>query len=160
MQENRKNFKPWAVETVYNLQEGSCAKCDRPLILGYHKHHKNGNPLDNSIENLVLYCPRCHDSEKWNTLQSKKEAHIDELNSLIQKGIEGGIAGAVLDKLLDAIKLALSLERQVNESDMEQPPTSVKIQYSEAIAEFNLKEYVNGVKVGIALQLQDKKVKK
>jgi hypothetical protein len=145
----RKDFEPWKVEVVYKQQDGICAKCGNPLIAGFHRHHKNGDNTNNSIENLELFCMTCHGSEKWNTLQQQKEKHIGELNNLIQKGIEGGVAGAVLDKLLDAIKLALSLERQVNGLEVEEVPASVKTEYSQAIVEWNLKEWERGVKEGL-----------
>ena len=145
----RKEFEPWKVEIVYKLQDGCCVKCGNTLLAGFHRHHKDGDNTNNAVENLELYCMVCHGSEQWNTLQEQKKKHIGELNSLIRKGIEGGVAGAVLDKLLDAIKLALSLERQVNGLEVEEVPASVKTEYSQAIVEWNLKEWERGGKEGL-----------
>jgi len=145
----RKDFSMWKVEEVYKLQDGCCKKCGNTLTMGFHRHHIDGNKSNNSIENLELLCMTCHGSEAWNTLQKQKEQHIKELNELIKKGIEGKVAGVVLDKLLDAIKLALTLERQVNGLEVEEPPVNVKSEYSQVVIEHNLREWERGVKEGI-----------
>lgn len=43
-----------------------CVRCnisdfDAPI----HKHHKNGNHYDNSIENIILLCANCHMTLHW-----------------------------------------------------------------------------------------------
>ena len=150
----RKNFTIKVINEVYEEQGRCCNKCGRSLLEGFEVHHKNGDSSDNSIENCELLCSMCHDAEKYNTLQEQKKATIGEIATLIQKGIDGQIAGALADKLLDAIKLKLSLQKQVYSDVLMEAPATSRIEYSEAIAEYNLKEYIRGVKDGIMKALE------
>jgi hypothetical protein len=41
--------------------EGNCEKCEDSLRgLTAHIHHKNGDPSDNRMSNLIVLCPNCH----------------------------------------------------------------------------------------------------
>ena len=41
--------------------EGRCEKCDNSLgNVTPHIHHKNGDPKDNNLSNLIVLCPNCH----------------------------------------------------------------------------------------------------
>ena len=49
----------------YNLLEYKCSECGcngewRGKILALQLHHKDGNRLNNTIENLTYLCPNCH----------------------------------------------------------------------------------------------------
>ena len=49
---------------LLEFQKGNCWKCKKSFKqMGVRKitHHKNLNPKDNRIVNLVLVCPNCHD---------------------------------------------------------------------------------------------------
>lgn len=49
---------------LLEFQKGKCWKCKKSFKqMGVRKilHHKNLNPKDNRITNLVLVCPNCHD---------------------------------------------------------------------------------------------------
>ena len=145
----RKNFSIKTINEVYEEQGRCCSKCGRSLLEGFEAHHKNGDSSDNSIENCELLCSMCHDAEKYKTLQDQKKATIGEITTLIQKALDGQVAGALMDKTLDAIKLKLSLQKQVYSDVLMEAPATSRIEYSEAIAEYNLKEYVRGVHDGL-----------
>ena len=60
----RKSVRTSDRKHLLKVQNGKCAKCKksfkqmrvRPIL-----HHKNLNPKDNRITNLMLVCPNCHD---------------------------------------------------------------------------------------------------
>lgn len=58
-----------------------CEKCKfsewqgQPILL--ELHHKNGNPIDNAIDNLLLLCPNCH--AQTDTFCKRKDNQVDEL---------------------------------------------------------------------------------
>ena len=155
----RRNFSIKVINEVYEEQGRCCNKCGRSLLEGFECHHINGDSSNNSIENCELLCVRCHDAKQWETLQEQKKLTIGEIATLIQKGIDGQIAGALADKLLDAIKLKLSLQKQVYGDVLMEAPATSRIEYSEAIAEYNLKEYIRGVHDGVlkGIELREEK---
>lgn len=144
----RKNFSTKVIEEVFEEQGRCCGKCGNSLLNGYHAHHKNGKPEDNSKENCQLLCRGCHGGEQYQTLQAKKKLVIEDIDSLVETGINGKASGATLDKLLDAIKLKLSLLRQVHEDDILQVPNSVKLETYASVMEHGLREYEKGFKNG------------
>ncbi|MGB9855828.1 MAG: HNH endonuclease [Caldisericum exile] len=144
----RRNFKKWVVDVVYENQSGLCIKCGRSLEAGLHKHHIDGDASNNSVENLQLLCPQCHRSEQWVTLQKQREKHLTQLDNLIDSAIAGEVNGAVIDKLVEAIKLSLSIENKLY-GDVELPPISVRLQSNMLIQEMLLKEYKRGFEEGI-----------
>jgi hypothetical protein len=146
----RKDFPQWKVEIVFRMQDGVCSRCSNPLAAtGFARHHKDGDNSNNSVENLELLCPSCHHSEQFKTLQLQKEKHLKELETLTAKGMQGEIAGAVLDKLLDSIKLALSLERQLYGTDIEEPPVAIRTENYLTSSGLLMKEYERGFYVGL-----------
>ena len=155
----RKNFTKKVIEEVYEENNGQCMKCGKSLLGGFIADHLNGDRSDNSKENCRLLCAMCNYGEQWNTLQKQKIEVIGKLRDLIQKAIDGQIAGALMDKTLDAIKLQLSLQKQVYSDVLMEAPATSRIEYSEAIAEYNLKEYVRGVKDGVlkGIELREEK---
>ena len=49
---------------LLEFQKGKCWKCKKSFKqMGVRAilHHKNKNPKDNRIVNMVLVCPNCHD---------------------------------------------------------------------------------------------------
>jgi hypothetical protein len=154
MGKERKNFSIKVIEEVFEEQGRCCAKCGESLIGGFEAHHKDANSSNNDKENCELLCVRCHDAKLWETLKLQKEESIGQLRVLINQAIEGKMAGAVIDKVLDAIKLKLSLERQTSEVVLMEAPATSRIEYSEAIAEYNLKEWLRGMHEGFILGVE------
>ena len=100
----RRDFPKWKVELAYIAQDGVCARCGRPLDRGFHRHHKDGNPMNNSLENLELLCPECHyatfghEGEK-NPLEEHRNLErkiLERLDDLIGKALDGQVSGAVM----------------------------------------------------------------
>lgn len=146
--DKRKNFSTNTIEEVYTEQGGVCANCDRSLFGGYHAHHKNGNNFDNNIENCQLLCISCHGGKQYITLQEQKKVTITDLDALIKTGIEGKASGATIERLLDAIKMKLSLERQLLQEEPLQPPAAVKAETYITVMEHGLRKYEEGYRVG------------
>lgn len=144
---NRKDFKKWAVETVWDTQQGLCIKCGRSLEQGFHKHHLDGDSSNNSIENLQLICATCHGSEQYKTLQNQRIKHLKQIDSLVDLASTGEVSGAVIDKITELIKLGLSLENKVY-SDIELPPVNIRLQYNTLFQESLLREYKKGYEDG------------
>jgi len=138
----RKDFEPWKVEEVYRLQDGVCKKCGRPLVYGFHRHHTDGDPSNNSVENLTLFCSRCHDAKAYSTYISKKKKALKDIDAVIKKGVKGELSGTALDKLTDAVKLSLSLVDQIHGLDREKAPASVRMENYLVSSDILLKEYI------------------
>ena len=150
----RRDFEPWKVEEVYKIQDGCCKKCGKPLAsTGFQRHHKDGNNANNSVLNLELYCPRCHGSEAYATFVKQMREQYDNVNKLIQKAEDGTVAGTIVDKTLDAIKLALSLNTQLNGYEVEKVPASVQAQQylesSRALLEQHEESLKQGIQIGL-----------
>jgi len=150
----RKNFSIKTINEVYEEQGRCCNKCGRSLLEGFRVDHKDGDCSNIEKDNCQLLCARCHEGRQWETLQQQKKATIGELTALIQKAIEGNIAGALMDKTLEAIKLKLSLEKQVADLTLMEAPATSRIEYSEAIAEYNLKEWLRGIREGFVMGVE------
>jgi hypothetical protein len=144
----RKDFKKWVTDIVYEQQQGLCAKCGRSLEQGFHKHHKDGNASNNSVENLELLCPECHGGEQYKTLQQQRIKHLQQIEDIIELASSGEVSGAVVEKITELIKLGLSLENKVY-NDVELPPINVRLQSNIAIQQLLLKEYQKGFEDGI-----------
>ena len=60
----RKSVRTSDRKHLLDYQNGKCGKCKKSFKkMGVRKivHHKNLNPKDNRIINLILVCPNCHD---------------------------------------------------------------------------------------------------
>ena len=157
-QETRKDFKPWAISIVYDLQMGSCFKCGKPLGKHFHKHHKNGDHSDNSIENLELHCPSCHSGEAYKTHIAQKKLALGNVEALIDKSIKGEVSGAAAEKAIEAIKLQLSLIEQCYPAELEELPVEIRTRNYLMGSGLLLKEYEKGVregiKMGVAIEIE------
>jgi predicted HNH restriction endonuclease len=51
---------PSALEQALARSGGSCERCRRGLHGRYHIHHKDMNPHNNELSNLLVLCPNCH----------------------------------------------------------------------------------------------------
>ena len=155
----RKFFEDWKVTQVYLAQEGVCARCGAPLEHGFHRHHKDGNPANNSIENLELLCPRCHyatfgaEGEKnpWEEHKKLEEKMLQRVDEIIGKAVEGKMSGAVVDKILEAIKLELSLSRSINRinEELEKVPPSIAIMKKLYETRILQETYLEGFRDGV-----------
>lgn len=58
----------------------SCENCNKPLIGEItpkaNIHHKDGNPVNNNINNLVVLCPNCHSIADMSIPKKKKAKKI------------------------------------------------------------------------------------
>ena len=60
----RKSVRSSDKKHLLEFQKGKCWKCKRSfkqMGVRHILHHKNLNPKDNRITNMVLVCPNCHD---------------------------------------------------------------------------------------------------
>jgi len=157
----RRDFPKWKVELAYIAQDGVCARCGRPLDRGFHRHHKDGNPMNNSLENLELLCPECHyatfghEGEK-NPLEEHRNLErkiLERLDDLIGKALDGQVSGAVMERLLEAMTMQLKLSRRINklDEDLEKPPAII-IAQRRMIERGLLEEaYMEGFKAGVEM---------
>ena len=148
-QETRKNFPTKIIEEVFEEQGRQCAKCDKSLLYGYHAHHMDGNNSNIQKENCQLLCPGCHGGEQYKTLQEQKKTAINDLDKLILTGTENKASGATIEKLLDAIKMKLSLQRQVMDDPPLEVPSGVKAETYITVMENGVKEFEKGLKLGL-----------
>jgi len=144
----RKDFKKWITDIVYEQQNGLCSKCGRSLEQGFHKHHKDGDASNNSVENLELLCPECHGGEQYKTLQQQRIKHLQQIEDIIGLASSGEVSGAVVEKITELIKLGLSLENKIY-NDVELPPVNIRLQTNIAIQQMLLKEYQRGFEDGL-----------
>jgi len=147
----RKDFEPWKVEVVFRLQDGVCFKCGKSLANGFHRHHLDGDPSNNSIENLRLDCPSCHGSEAYQTLIKKKKKFLQDIDNLLKSALTEKTSGTLIDKLTDLIKLGLSLNNQVYGIEIERPPVSIRLENQLLASGLLQKEYEKGLHKGIEL---------
>ena len=111
MKKERKDFPEWMVTRKFIEQDGVCGNkyCNNPLSNGFHRHHKDGDPSNNSYENLVLLCPECHYALKaeqtkgHNPLKAHRELQRKAIEGILRAiGLveQGKLSGASLERLL------------------------------------------------------------
>lgn len=84
--EARKTF--WA---HHDKEEYECPKCGRPDLryysgtvdtihfpVGFHVHHKDGDPTNNDLENLVALCPTCHKLIEHGSVRKDEQQNLRE----------------------------------------------------------------------------------
>lgn len=107
MEKVRKDFPQWMVDRKYIEQDGVCAKCGNPLTNGFHRHHKDGNPANNSYENLALLCIECHFAtfkKEENPLERHRELErqvMDTIQQALAMTLEGRMTGSTLERVLE-----------------------------------------------------------
>jgi len=154
-QKDRKMWKKWAVDAIYEMQEGVCSNCGAGLEqTGFHQHHKNEDHSDNSLENLVLLCPRCHhatfggDKNPYTAQQEQEGRILEKLNILIEQALDPNtkVSGASMEKLVDAMGLSLKVSRSVTDVDYgrQYTPAAVKLQRKMADQEAQAESYMAG----------------
>ena len=155
MESIRKNFPKWKVEAVYYAQDGVCARCGGSLEKGFHRHHKDGNPMNNSIDNLELLCPECHRATLGDEIEKHRQMEariLEKLNTLIDYAFEGKLSGAQVERLLEAMKLALKISRKQAKYDegLETPPASIvllrKLKETKILQDIYLEGFKDGVR--------------
>jgi len=76
---------------------GRCEKCGKDLQ-GIHPpvHHKDGDPSNNDLSNLIALCPNCHSKIGLHeSLKPKREKSFDEEFTERMKELDNGITGLV-----------------------------------------------------------------
>jgi hypothetical protein len=151
----RRDFPQWKVELAYFAQDGVCARCGNSLEHGFHRHHKDGNPANNSLDNLELLCPECHRAtlgEAYRRHREQEEKALNYLNKLLDECLNGRLSGSTVERLLDAIILSLKISRSLNKLDegIESPPPTIallkKLQEARILQETYLEVFKEGVK--------------
>jgi hypothetical protein len=151
----RKDFPEWKVEQVYIAQDGACLRCGNSLEHGFHRHHKDGNPANNSIENLELLCVECHRATLGDSIiehRKQEERALNYLNKLLDECFAGKISGAVVERMIDAITLSLKVSRNLNKIDegIESVPASIalikRMQETKILQEAYLEGFKDGIK--------------
>ena len=157
-QEDRKDFSQWQVAIAYNLAEGLCKKCGKPLGKYFHRHHIDGDHSNNGTENLELYCASCHAGEAYKTHIAQKKLALGNVEALIDKSIKGEVSGAAAEKAIEAIKLQLSLIEQCYPAELEELPVEIRTRNYLMGSGLLLKEYEKGVregiKMGVAIEIE------
>lgn len=145
----RKSFEPWKVSIVHNMQEGICRKCGRPLGKKFHRHHKDGDNSNNSLDNLELYCASCHGGEAYTTHIKQKKAIIGNIGLLIEGLNNKTISGSAGQVELESIKLKLKLIEQCYPHDLEELPVEIRVKNYLVGSGLLLKEYEKGYREGM-----------
>jgi hypothetical protein len=161
MSSDRRDFPRWKVEQVYIAQDGVCARCGSSLEHGFHRHHKDGNPLNNSIENLELLCPECHRATLGDAIinhRKQEEKILNDLNRLIDECFAGRLSGAVVERLIEAMKMSLKISRSLNKIDqgIESPPASIALLKRMQETKMLQEAYLEGFKDGVRWILSNK----
>jgi len=155
----RRAFKEKNVQIVYELQDGVCADCGKSLAYGFHRHHKDGNPTNNAIENLVLLCPECH--LKTLGLKDKyaelERSLLDDLKLVIEKGLTKELSGATLERIEDAMKMMLKISYDLYRKPLrpEMPPITIeainRLTETGVLTKFYLEGFKAGLKAAIEM---------
>jgi hypothetical protein len=158
----RRDFPRWKVEQVYIAQDGVCARCGSTLEHGFHRHHRDGNPANNSIENLELLCPECHRATFGEAIinhRKQEEKILNDLNKLIDECFAGRLSGAVVERLIEAMKMSLKISRSLNRIDqgIESPPASITLVKKLEETKMLQEAYLEGFKDGIRWMMANKK---
>lgn len=113
--EERKDFPEWMVEEVYISQDGCCANCGCSLERGFQRHHIDGDPTNNSRDNLELLCDDCHFStfkeDEWNAHKEVEREVLGILMETVRKAMEKEIPSTSIDRIVSACSKALSVSR-------------------------------------------------
>lgn len=159
---SRKGFKQWKVEVVYEAQEGICGKigCNRPLSHGFQRHHKDGNPENDSLDNLELWCPKCHYASFTGAKKDEYERHkkqeaktLKNINKLISLAFGGKLSGAHMERLIDAMQLGLRTSRHMAglDAELESVPPSIALTIRLQEMKELQKTFLEGLKEGVSL---------
>lgn len=155
----RKSFKRWKVDLVYEAQDGACVVCGGTLKKGFHRHHKDGDPSNNDISNLELRCADCHRA----TFKEAYKAHKDQerqvlasLNKLLEQGFEGKLSGANMERMLEAMTMSLKLSRSINKLDqgIEYPSAAIAMRFKMDEIKKLTEQYLAGLREGISLGIR------
>ena len=152
----RRDFEEWKVHRKYLEQEGVCAICGNPLNNGFHRHHKDGDPSNNSYENLQLLCPSCHfatfgKDNPWAQHKKVERKVMNLINEMINRAFKKELSGATMERMMDGFIKILQLSRREKGIDeqLEYPPPTIKLLLSENINREIMNSYLEGFKDGV-----------
>ncbi len=157
----RKDFPEWAVTAVYMYQDGVCINCGGTLDKGFHRHHKDGNHSNNSIENCELRCAECHRATfaeaGWKEHKEQEKRVLEKLNEAVDLTMKKELPGTSLERLTETMVLSLKTSRSINQLDkgIEYPPPSIlafkRFMESKIIQGAIIDGFKSGIDVGVEI---------
>jgi len=153
----RKDFPQWAVDVVYEKQQGQCVDCGIAINRGFFRDHKNGKHDDIRIENLGLLCGDCHRKktsqdirEAWKKHKAQEKRVLESLNKLIDEVYSGKLGGPIIERMETVLMDSLKVSKNLNEIDkgMEYPPSRILMAQKIAESKMTAESYVKGVMEG------------
>ncbi len=85
--------------SVFQRDNWTCKKCgnkEKTLHIHHIVYHKNKEPWEYSMDDLMTLCEACHEAEKYNTVRIPEPIHFFHKRFAPQKAIRIG-------KMIDAI---------------------------------------------------------
>jgi hypothetical protein len=163
VQDDRKDFKKWIVDLVFDAQQGLCSRCGTSIeVEPFQIHHKDSDHSNNELSNCELLCIKCHHKtfpeDAFEKHKSQETLVLTQLNQVIQQATDPAskMSGATLEKLIEGLTLSLKVSRNASGVDygMMRTPTSIRLErgFAETQAQGNsyIEGYLDAVKATVS----------